>query len=403
MIRAVSSVGKDLKALEHELGTAESDVFEPATLRQRIIRIAVWLLIIAIALGVLHIVGVNPFGWVRRVFALMGEIDTKYLVAGMTFQTFNLVLVGFSYVAIWRSAYPEARKIPVAQIITCFVVGIALNDVLPMSMGSIVMLFMFLAIIPGATAAGMASGFGVSNIFFFTMGVITYAFLFFTISGALSQAVGGIQNHLPALVTILIAVVIAVVILFKMFRQKVENSLKNLKQGAAIMRTPRVLILLVLLPQALGYSCQIITTAAFMRGYDIPVSLGNIILNNAANSIATLTAVTPGGVGATQGLTTIALSGVATPAQIASYSLAQQLILTAWTCVVAAVMVVVFFGWSGGKQIVTNSLVSARSQMKEKHAEGKEAKAEKKAAKHAAGGATAPSADDVAAGPPDSD
>ena len=401
MIWPVSHVASDLKAVEHGLGEAENYVFRPATLTQRLVRIAVWILILAVAIGILHLAGVNPFGWIRRLFRLMGQIDIKYLVAGIAFQTVNLVFVGFSYIAIWRSAYPQAHKIPAAQIITCFVVGIALNNVMPMSIGSFVMLFMFLAIIPGATAAGMASGFAVSNIFFFTMGVITYAFLFFTISGALSEAVGGLQNHLPALSVILIAVVIAVVILFKMFRQKVENSLINLKQGAAIMRTPKILVLLVLVPQAIGYSCQIGATASFMRGYGIPVSLGNIILNNAANSIATLTAVTPGGVGATQGLTTIALAGVATPAQIASYSLAQQLILTAWTCVVAAVMVVVFFGWRGGREIVSNSLVSARAGMKEKRAASKQAKAEKKAAKQAGVESTAPHSVDGTSTPPD--
>lgn len=401
MIRCVSHVAKDFKTAEHELGEVEEFVFRPATLTQRVVRIVVWLLIIAIALGILRLAGVNPFGWLRRVIDLMSQIDLKYLLVGLALQTVNLVVIGYAYVAIWRSAYPQAHKIPVAQIITCYVVGIALNNVLPMSMGSFVMLFMFLAVIPGATAAGMASGFGVSNIFFFVMGILTYAYLFFTISGALSQAVGGVQNHLPALSVILIAVVIAVVVLFKMFRQKVEHSLINLKQGAVIMRTPRTLILLVFVPQAIGYACQIATTGVFMRGYGIPVSLGNIILNNAANSIATLTAVTPGGVGATQGLTTIALSGVATPAQIASYSLAQQLILTAWMCVVATVMVVVFFGWRGGKQIVSNSLVSARADMKEKHAAKKQAKAEEKAAKQAGVESAAPHSVDGTSTPPD--
>jgi uncharacterized ion transporter superfamily protein YfcC len=106
-------------------------------------------------------------------------------------------------------------------------------------------------------------------------------------------------------------------------------------------------------------------------------------------------------VGATQGLTTIALSGVATPAQIASYSLAQQLILTAWMCVVAAVMVVIFFGWRGGKQIVSNSLVSARADMKEKHAEKKQAKAEEKAAKQAGVESQSPHGVDGTSTPPD--
>ncbi|MGI9187437.1 MAG: hypothetical protein ACR2J9_07980, partial [Gaiellales bacterium] len=232
-------------------------------------------------------------------------------------------------------------------------------------------------------------------------GIVTYAYLFISISGALNTAIGGITNHLPALATILIAVVVLIVVLFKLFRQKVIDSVKNLKQGAAILSTPRPLFLLVLLPQVVGYCFQLLTTASFMRGYGIPVSIGNIILNNAANSLATITAVTPGGVGATQGLTTIALHGVATPIQIAGYSLAQQLILTAWNCVLATVLVLVFFGWSGGRQIVTNSLVSARQDMHDKRAAGKQAKAEKRAAKQAGAEAAGPQSVDGTSSPPD--
>ena len=93
----------------------------------------------------------------------------------------------------------------------------------------------------------------------------------------------------------------------------------------------------------------------------------------------------PGGVGATQGLTTIALHGAATSQQIAAYSLSQQLVLTLWNCVLATALVLIYFGWSGGRTIVTNSLVSARSDMKEKREESKQRKAEKKAAKRADG------------------
>ena len=150
----------------------------------------------------------------------------------------------------------------------------------------------------------------------------------------------------------------------------------------SILRTPKRFLAYVLLPQFLGYCCQIGVTAAFMKGYGIPVSLGNILLNNAANSLATLTAVTPGGVGATQGLTTLALNGAASAQEIAAYSLSQQVVLTLWNCVLAAGLVLIFFGWSGGRAIVTNSLVTARTDMKDKREESKARKAAKKAAKH---------------------
>ncbi|MGI9187329.1 MAG: hypothetical protein ACR2J9_07405, partial [Gaiellales bacterium] len=182
----------DLTAVEHDARAAEEFAFEPTTPFQKLVRIVVWLVIVAGTLLLLQLIGIDPIGWIRRVFTTMEDIEPKYLVAGIVFQTVNVLLVGFAYVAIWRSAYVQAAKIPVGQVVACFAVSIALNSVLPMSIGSWVMLFMFLAIIPGATAAGMASGFGVSKMFFFVMGIITYAYLFISISGALNTAVGGI-------------------------------------------------------------------------------------------------------------------------------------------------------------------------------------------------------------------
>lgn len=370
-----------MSALEHDHNVP---LTEPAPPRKRIIRIVVWLLAIAIVLALLQLVGVDPIAWVRALFRAMGKIPTPYIVAGIATQTINMTLVGLAYVAVWRAAYPGAKKLPIMQIVTCFVVGIALNGVLPMSMGSFVMAFMFLAIIPGATAAGVASGFGVNQIFFAVAGVLTYAFLFWTISGALNETVGGISNHLPVLMLILIGLVIGVVVLLKAFKQKAIDALENLKQGAAILQTPRTYFVRVLLLQVAAYGFQLLTSFIFMRGYGIPATISAVLLNNAATSIATLTAVTPGGVGTAQALTTVALNGIANPATIAAYSLTQQLTLTAWNCVFAALLVVVFFGYKGGKSIVTNSLVQARSEVKEKREESKDAKAEKKATKQTA-------------------
>ncbi len=376
-----------MSALEHDHNVP---LTEPAPPRQRITRIVATLLAIVIVLALLQLVGVDLLVWVRALSRAVGKIPTPYIVAGIATQTINMMLVGLAYVAVWRAAYPGAKKLPIMQIVTCFVVGIALNGVLPMSMGSFVMAFMFLAIIPGATAAGVASGFGVHQIFFVVAGVLTYGFLFLTISGALNEAIGGISNHLPVLMLILIGLVIGVVVLLKAFKQKAIGAMENLKQGAAILQTPWRYLVGVLLLQVTAYGFELLTSFIFMRGYGIPATISAVLLNTAANSIATLTAVTPGGVGTSQALTTVALNGIADPATIVAYSLTQQLTLTAWNCVFAALLVVVFFGYKGGKSIVTNSLVQARSEFKEKRAASKEAKAAKNSASASSPGPNEP-------------
>jgi hypothetical protein len=63
------------------------------------------------------------------------------------------------------------------------------------------------------------------------------------------------------------------------------------------------------------------------------------------------------------------------------YSTAQQLITTAWNVLVALILVVSVFGWTGGKLLVSQSYADA----KDKVAEQKAQRSAKKEAKRAGG------------------
>ena len=97
---------------------------------------------------------------------------------------------------------------------------------------------------------------------------------------------------------------------------------------------------------------------------------------------------TPGAVGITQATNALALDtccNVATNTAVA-YSTAQQLITTAWNAVVALVLVILVFGWSGGKQLVEGSYGDAKVKMAEQKAARAEKKEAKRAEREASGG-----------------
>ena len=85
--------------------------------------------------------------------------------------------------------------------------------------------------------------------------------------------------------------------------------------------------------------------------------------------------------GITQATNALALSTCCDVPQSVTvdYSTAQQLITTAWNILFALVLVVLIFGWTGGKSLVLQSYEGA----KEKAAEQKEQRAAKKEAKRA--------------------
>ena len=73
------------------------------------------------------------------------------------------------------------------------------------------------------------------------------------------------------------------------------------------------------------------------------------------NSIANVTSVTPGGVGVNQAFNVASLREVTDATTATAYSVAQQLITTAWNILFAIVMMIWAFGWTGGRLLVTQS------------------------------------------------
>ena len=74
------------------------------------------------------------------------------------------------------------------------------------------------------------------------------------------------------------------------------------------------------------------------------------------------------------------LNGVTDSTTATAYSVAQQLVTTAWSLLFAIVLMVWVFGWSGGETLVTESYDEAKVRA----AEQKEAREARKEAKNAA-------------------
>jgi hypothetical protein len=115
----------------------------------------------------------------------------------------------------------------------------------------------------------------------------------------------------------------------------------------------------------------------FLAAFSIPVSFHSVVATG-ANSISSSLSFTPGGVGVTQALNVAVLESTTSTSNATAYSVAQQLIVSAWDVLFAIALVAWVFGWSGGKQPVRQSYAAAevkRRELKEqreakRHADG---------------------------------
>ena len=356
----------------------------PRTGRQRVTHIAAWFLGLIAFLVILEALGVDVTGWISSFWDQVKAIPKGYLVAALIFQLAYTSLCGFSYYSILRYAYPG--EVHFAPILTAYAVGVAFNGFLPASLGTLITLLMFVAIIPSGTFSGSIAAYLVQKIFFTLAGTFVYVYMFLSVPNSFNLNFSNLTAHPVAAVIIVAGLAVLVVLLMRVFWRQVKKLWEQAKQGGAILKYPKKYLELVFLPSFLGWSCKLIVTGIFLAAFSIPVTFDAIIWVSGSGSLASVTSFTPGAIGVTQATNALALKtccGVPQD-QAVAYSTAQQLICTAWNVLFALILVVLVFGWTGGKELVGTSYGQAKDKASEMKADRKRKKEEKKAAKEAA-------------------
>ncbi len=354
--------------------------FQDPSRKSRLVKVVTWLVGIAVVIVVLHLLGIDVIAWFRELWEQIKEVPVGYIVAALFFQTMQTLLAGVSYYGILSAAYPGQVKL--APIVTAYAVGVAMNNFLPANIGTFVTLLMFVALIPGCTFAGSIAAYLVQKIFFTIAGTFVYLYLFLSVPGSFDLSLGNVHNHPALVIGIVVGVIVLLVILGRIFWRQVKKLWLQAKQGGAILSTPKRYLSRVFLPSLLSWLCKLAVIAIFLAAFAIPVTFESVMWVTGSGSLANVVSVTPGAVGITQATNALALDACCNVPQdqAIAYSTAQQLITTAWNVLVALVLVVCVFGWTGGKVLVGESYVGA----KDKVAEQKAARAEKKAAKREA-------------------
>jgi uncharacterized membrane protein YbhN (UPF0104 family) len=353
--------------------------FHDPSRRRRLVKVGGWLVGIVLVVAVLNLLGVDVIGWLSDLWDEIRAVPAGYIVAGLTFQSAQTFFAGLSYYGILRAAYPG--QVELWPIVTAYAAGVAMNNFLPANIGTFTTLIMFVAIIPACTFPGALAAYLVQKIFFTIAGTFVYLYLFLSVPGSFEENLGNISEN--PLTTVLIAVggVFLIVLLCRVFWRQVKKLWLKAKQGGAILSRPKEYLTHAFLPSLLSWLCKLTVIAIFLAAFTIPVTFESIMWVTGSGSLANVVSFTPGAVGITQATNALALDTCCDVARETAidYSTAQQLITTAWNVLLATVLVVWVFGWTGGKLLVTESYTDAKDKVAGQKAQRAERKAEKRA------------------------
>ena len=359
------------------MSEAAVTLVEPSK-RRRIVKIVAWILGLVLLLVLLHLAGVDVWGWISELWDTLTDISIVYILLGCIFQALQTTLTALGWYGILRYAYPGG--VTYMPVLASYAAGVALNNFLPANIGTFVTLVMYVAIVRGSTFPGILAGYLVQKIFYMVIGTLIYLYLFIQIEGSFDFRFGderdAITNHTVLVLGIVAAGLFLVVLLLRIFWRWVKGMWEKAKKGAAILGDLGAYTRLVLLPQIGGYIAKVLVIIVFLAAYSIPVTFGSVMSVLGSNQLANLLSLTPGGLGVNQAFNAFALESYTSSTTATAYSLGQQLVTTAFNVVFAIVLICIVFGWSGGSKLVKDSYTDAKekaSEMKASRGKGLDA------------------------------
>jgi uncharacterized membrane protein YbhN (UPF0104 family) len=340
-------------------------------------RLLIGAVVLVVVAAAANLLGWDIRGWLDEVWDTVTGISPAYIVAGIALQSIQTTATAFGWYSILRFAYPG--RVRWLEILAAYAASVALNNVLPANLGTLVMLLMFSSIIAGATFAGILGGYAVQKIFYTLIGAFVYLYLFLSVGGSFDIKFAFVHENPWATAILVLGGVFLLYVLVRRLWPRVLKWWEEAKEGGSILAHPVAYVVRVFVPSLISWFAMLGVMSVFLAAYGIPVTFETLMRIAGGNSIANVTSVTPGGAGVTQAFNVASLKGVASSTDATAYSVAQQLVTTAWSILFAIALVVWAFGWTGGKQLVQQSYGDAKA----KAAEQKAARRAKKQAKAA--------------------
>jgi len=234
-----------VSAFHHTVKTVTP--FHDRSRHSRLLKIALWLIGITVALVLCHLGGFDVLAWFNRLWDTMTEISIGYIVVGLSFQTIQTLLTAVSWYFILAAGYP-AGGVRYRDILAAYAAGVAMNGFLPANIGTIVTLLMYVSLIRGSTFAGVLGATVVQKIFYTAIGAFVYLYLFLSVPGTFDLQLGIVNDHRLLVPLLIVASIALVYVLVKKFWGKAQRLWDHARQGGAILSSKRDYVVKVLLP-----------------------------------------------------------------------------------------------------------------------------------------------------------
>jgi uncharacterized membrane protein YbhN (UPF0104 family) len=261
------------------------------------------------------------------------RVDPGLVAVALVFHLANMGLRSVAWRNVLRAAYPD-RPVPLLGIAGAYLAGVAINSFTPGRGGDLAKIALARTRIRHSSVPTIAASIGVVSLFDTVIGGLVILTL--AVSGVLPAPPG--LPSLPAAPTLLTdhlvvtlaagaVLAVAAVLLARRFSWRLAEVWRKLKDGAAILHTPRRWATEVAALQLAAWSCRIGAAFFLLGAFGIPATIPAAVTVVVVGGLSTVVP-TPGGAGAQQVLLAYMLQTTASTAVVVSFSLGMQAAVT---------------------------------------------------------------------------
>jgi uncharacterized membrane protein YbhN (UPF0104 family) len=255
----------------------------------------------------------------------------------------------------WRNviaaAYPDA-EVEWRHVLGGYAAGIGANAILPGRGGDLLRLYIVKHRVEGSTYPTLASTMLADTVFDFVVAsiLITWALSSGILPG--SDALPVLPGsdwlwvfHNPQQTLVIAGFLLAIgLVVVSLAYHRITDFWARVRQGLAILKTPRRYLRQVALFDAIDWMLRIAAIFFFLRAFDLPATFFNALVYQVAGSLSTALPLTPAGIGTEQALLVYLFSGVAGSSKILAFSVGVKLVTIAVNVTIGTIAVALMLG-----------------------------------------------------------
>jgi uncharacterized membrane protein YbhN (UPF0104 family) len=233
------------------------------------------------------------------------SVNVPLLVLGAILYVLNQCVRTIGWHTILRTAYPAAHDLRRRDVIRAYLAGSGLNAVIPARGGDVVKLAIVHRHIPGSRWSTLAATFLPETLFESAFGTLLVIWALARGFLPVPNAVGEVPSYdvslfveHPIISTVAtVGALAALYALWRLLRRRGRVTVARVKQGLAILGSPKLFLTGVVSWQAAARVIRLGSLAAFMGAFHLPVTLSTVVLVMAAQGGGRIIPLAPASTG----------------------------------------------------------------------------------------------------------